>query len=83
MARGIVLCTASHPIHTYPDGITIGPREWAEDIDLDDPTNAQAIKDGHLTVLTTVPKDSPRTKSGEPNQPTPSGPVAEVKTNAS
>jgi hypothetical protein len=71
MARGIVLCTSSHPISLHPDGITIGPREWAEDIDLDDSVNAQAILDGHLTVLTKTPTSSPRTKSGEVEQPTP------------
>lgn len=75
MARGIVLCIASHPINLHPDGRTVGPREWAEDVDLDDPTNVQALSDGHLAVLTKVPKNSPRTESGEPNQPlVPSGP---------
>lgn len=74
MARGIVLCISSHPINLHPDGITIGPREWAEDTDLDDPHNAQAIADGHLTVLSSVPVHSPRTASGEPNTPlSPSG----------
>lgn len=67
MARGIVLCIASHPINLSPDGISIGPREWAENVDLD--ANSQAIADGHLAVLTSVPQDSPRTESGEPNQP--------------
>lgn len=76
MARGIVLCIASHPINLHPDGLTVGPHEWAQDIDLDDPTNAQAIADGHLTVLTSVPKDSPRTASGESSTlPSPSVPL--------
>ena len=83
MARGIVLNVGSHPINLHPDGITIGTREWAEDIDLDEPVNAQAIKDGHLAIIAGVPKESPRTKSGEPNQPlTPSGPQETVKTDA-
>jgi hypothetical protein len=75
MARGIVLNIGTHPITLHPDGRTVGTREWAEDVDLDDPVNSQAVTDGHLTVLTQVPVNSPRTESGEPIQPpTPSGP---------
>lgn len=72
MARGIVLCTSSHPISLYPDGLSVGPREWAENVDLDDPFNAQAIADGNLTVLTQVPTVAPRTASGEPVEAAPS-----------
>lgn len=82
MARGIVLCISSHPINLHPDGRTVGPREWAEDVDLDDPVNVQSIADGHLTVLDQVPKYSPRTSSGEPNTPlSPSGPATGLTTN--
>jgi hypothetical protein len=83
MARGIVLGISSHPVDLHPDGRTVGPREWAENVDLDDPHNAQLIADGHLTVLTQVPQVSPRTKSGESDLPlTPSGPAAGAGVNA-
>jgi hypothetical protein len=69
MARGIVLCTANHPVSLHPDGRSVGPREWAEDVDLDEATNAQHLSEGLLTKLDKVPVSAPRTESGEAPKP--------------
>ena len=45
-----VFCTSRHPID-LSNGAVLGPTEYADNIDVDHPHNAQLIADGHITVV--------------------------------
>lgn len=58
MKKGNVVGTSSHSVD-LSDGRSVAPGEVVEDIDIEDPHNAQLVLDGHLSILT----DSGRTSS--------------------